>query len=82
MEEPTNDLRRIRVLDKRISQFELSRRSGVHPTRISLFESGKKTPSLSEMDRISAALGMVPEEIFGLDTVMRRLTPGRKKEAE
>lgn len=74
-----NDLRRIRILDKKISQFELSQRSGVHPSRVSLIENNLKTPSVNEMNRISDALGMVPEEIFGLDVVMKGLTASRKE---
>lgn len=77
-----NDLGRIRIFDKRISQFELSRRSGIHPSRVSLIENNKTTPSVSEMNRISEALGMLPEEVFGLDVVMNRLTGSRKKEAD
>jgi len=79
MEEPRSNLRKIRIFDKRISQWELSKKSGVHPSRISLFECGKKTPSLNEMDRIAAALGILPEEVFGLSVVMERLTASRKK---
>ncbi len=77
-----SELRRIRILDKKISQFELSRRSGVHPSRISLFEGGKMTPSIREMNRISEALGVVSEEVFGLDAVMNSLTASRKKDAK
>lgn len=82
MEESKSNLRKVRIFDKRISQWELSKKSGVHPSRISLFECGKKTPSLNEMNRISEALGMVPEEIFGLGAVMERLSGNRKREAE
>jgi transcriptional regulator with XRE-family HTH domain len=77
-----SNLKKIRIIDKNISQFELSRRSGVHPSRISLLENDLKMPSMSEAKRISEALGMLPEEIFGLDAVMRRLTASRKRETE
>jgi len=76
-----NDLKRVRIC-KELSQIELSRISKIHPSRISLVESGKATPSLSEMRRISEALGILPEEVFGLGEVMKRLTASRKKEAE
>jgi transcriptional regulator with XRE-family HTH domain len=78
MEEPMNDLRRIRI-DKRISQFDLSLKSRVHPSRISLIENNRTTPTGSEMNRISDALGILPEEVFGLDTVMRRLMPVERR---
>jgi transcriptional regulator with XRE-family HTH domain len=82
MERPMTDLRKIRVSEKRISQFELSQKSGVHPSRISLLENDLAMPSESEVRRISEALGMVPEELFGLDAVVRRLTASRKRENE
>ena len=77
-----SDLRRIRAIEKKISQFELSRKSGVHPSRISLLENGIAAPSENEMRRIAEALEMLPEEIFGLDAVVRRLSSGRKRENE
>ncbi len=75
-----SELKKIRIFEKKISQFELSRRSGVHPSRMSLIENSLTTPSTREMKRISEALDMLPEEVFGLDTVMKRLTASRKKE--
>ena len=77
-----NDLRRIRILDKKISQFEFSRRCGVHPSRISLIENNLTTPTANEMNHISESLGVIPEEIFGLDAVMNILTASRKKDAK
>lgn len=68
-----SDLRRIRVSEKKISQFELSQKSGVHPSRISLLENGRVAPSENEMRRIAEALEILPEEIFGLDPVVRKL---------
>lgn len=74
-----NDLRRIRMLDKKISQFELSRKSGVHPSRLSLIENERAIPSEMEIRHISEALEMQPEEIFGLETVITRLTASQKR---
>ena len=62
-----SDLKRIRIFDKKISQFELSRRSGVHPSRLSLLENDLTTPTANERKRISEALGMSAEEIFGAE---------------
>lgn len=76
------ELRKIRLLDKKISQFELSVRSGVHPSRISRIEAGLAKPNINEVRRLSEALGILPEEIFGLDAVVRILSPRRKKESE
>jgi len=76
-----SELKRIRI-GRELSQIELSRMSKVHPSRISLIESGSTTPTESEIRGISGALGVVPEEIFGLDVVMRRLTASRKEDAK
>jgi transcriptional regulator with XRE-family HTH domain len=75
-----SELKKIRTIDLGISQFELSQKSGVHPSRISLLENGLRMPTMNETKRISEALGMLPEEIFGPDAVMKRLTASRKKE--
>jgi transcriptional regulator with XRE-family HTH domain len=60
-----SELKKIRLFDKKISQFELSRRSGVHPSRLSLIENGLTVPTAGERKKISEAIGMPPEEIFG-----------------
>lgn len=60
-----SELKKIRLLEKMISQFELSRISGVHPSRISLIENNLTTPTMNEQKRIAEALGMSPKEIFG-----------------
>ena len=81
-EKPLSNLKRIRMFDRGISQFDLAQKSGIHPSRISLLESDSVMPSMNEMKRISEALGMLPEEIFGLSAITRRLTANRKKESE
>ena len=58
-------LKKIRLFEKRISQFELSRASGVHPSRISLIENDLTVPTANERKKISEALDMSPKEIFG-----------------
>ncbi len=68
-----NELKKIRMLDKEITQFELSRRSGVHPSRLSLIENKLTKPTANEVRRISEALGMLPEEVFGPGAVMGKL---------
>jgi transcriptional regulator with XRE-family HTH domain len=75
-----NQLKRIRI-KKKLTQFELSRRSRVHPSRISQLENNLTTPSTREIVRISQALRMLGEEVFGLDPVMRRLIASGKKKA-
>lgn len=60
-----NELKKIRILDKKISQWELSRRSGIHPSRLSLIENDLTTPTANERRAISEALGVPAEEIFG-----------------
>lgn len=76
-----NEFKKIRTIDLGISQFELSQKSGVHPSRISLLENGLRMPTMNETKRISEALGMLPEEIFGPDVMIKRLTASRKKES-
>ena len=58
-----SELRRIRE-EKRLSQLELSMRSGVSQTMISQVESGIKSPSLQLFLRLSTALGVMPEVII------------------
>lgn len=76
-----NELKKIRVFSGK-TQFELARLSRVHPSRISVLERGLAKPSICEMKRISETLSIMPEEIFGLDAVMEKLTASRKRETE
>jgi len=75
-----SQLKKIRTFDKGITQFELSRKSGVHPSRVSLLENELVTPTMNEAKSIAKVLGMLPEEVFGLDVVTKRLTASGKKE--
>ena len=52
-----------RVL-KKMSQEELAKESGVDRSYISQIESGKKTPSLSVLERIADALGCSLKDFF------------------
>lgn len=56
------DLRELRFR-KRISQWELSRTSGVHQSRISLIENCFSTPTNDEKNKLAKALGLKPGEI-------------------
>jgi transcriptional regulator with XRE-family HTH domain len=76
-----SELKKIRVFSGK-TQFELAQLSGIHPSRISVLERGLTKPSIHEMKRVSEALGVMPEELFGLDAVMNRLTASRKKKTE
>lgn len=55
------DLREARF-KKRISQWELSKRCGVHQSRISLIENGF-TPKKEEVERICEAIEVDPDKI-------------------
>ena len=46
-----------------VSQWELEMRSGVHQSRISLFENGLKSPKETERIKLAAALGLRPNDI-------------------
>lgn len=52
------------LLDHRLTQRELARRSGVHETRLSLMVNGRLVPSESEANRIAEALKRKPSELF------------------
>ena len=58
-------LKEIRIFEVRISQFELAKRSGVHPSRLSLIENDLTAPTENERKKISEALEMSLGEIFG-----------------
>ena|SRR5215469_9915178 len=48
-----------------ISQRELARRVSIDASLVSMFESGKRTPSLESLEKIASALG-VPFHLFTL----------------
>jgi len=58
-----NRLREVRVV-RRISQFQLRLSTGIHQSKISLFENGLILPRADERKRLAKALGVKPEEIF------------------
>lgn len=64
--EPGNPGLKIRVLRvvRQMNQLELSRRSGVAQSRISVLENGYANPSLRERRFLSAALGCDENELF------------------
>jgi predicted transcriptional regulator len=68
-----NKLKEIRTA-KGISQWKLAKDTNVPQSKISLFENGLIDLSKSEIERISDFFNMVPEELFGLEMVMTRLT--------
>jgi transcriptional regulator with XRE-family HTH domain len=80
-EKMMNELKRIRILNRKISQFRLSQICRVHPSRLSLLENNLTRPTFNEAKRISEALGLLPEEIFGPDAVIGKLT-AKEKEAK
>lgn len=46
-----------------VSQWQLEMRSGVHQSRISLFENGLKAPKEMEKVKLAAALGLGSNDI-------------------
>ncbi len=64
---------------KGMSQWKLAKEAGVNQSRISLIENDLVLPNTKEINRISAALNAQPEELFGLDAVMKRLVASRKR---
>ena len=59
-------LTRVRVLrrERGLTQQELGRRSGLSRSFLSQVENGKRVPSLSSLTRISAALDLMPIDVF------------------
>ncbi len=39
-----------------VKQYELAQQAGIHPSELSLIESGRALPSAEKLDRISRAL--------------------------
>jgi transcriptional regulator with XRE-family HTH domain len=46
-----------------VSQDELARRTGIHPTAIGRFERGDREPRLSSILRLARGLGVEPGEL-------------------
>lgn len=47
-----------------ITQEEVSRRSGVHPTEVSRIELGKRDPRVSTLRRLATAVEVSPGELL------------------
>lgn len=60
-------LRRIRE-QKRLSQAELAEKTGLQPSAISHFESGRRRPSIDNLMRLADALFITTDIILGRDT--------------
>lgn len=59
-----NRLRVVRA-EKRISQFRLRLETGIHQSKISLFENDLIAPTNDEKERLAKVLGVSVKEIFG-----------------
>jgi len=58
---------------RRLTQFELSERSGLSRQTISLFESGKRVPTLISLFQLSKGLNM--SSIRFLSLLMKKIEP-------
>jgi transcriptional regulator with XRE-family HTH domain len=67
-----DEMKKVRLFEKKVSQFELSRITRIHPSRISLIENDLVTPTSKERQLIAAALGADPEKLFGPDLEKRK----------
>jgi transcriptional regulator with XRE-family HTH domain len=63
-----------------ISQRELARRVSIDASLVSMFESGKRTPSLETLEKIAATLG-VPFHLFTLLATEPKNVQGADSEA-
>lgn len=52
---------------KGVTQTELAARIGVTAQAVSSFEKGTKEPKMEMVKRIAEALGITPNELFGID---------------
>ena len=57
-------LRRIRK-GKRLSQIKLGKKSGIHPSLISNYETDIKLPSLTSLEWLCKALGVTATDLLG-----------------
>lgn len=48
----------------RLTQEQVSERSGVHPTEVSRIERGERDPRVSTVIRLARALGKPPSELL------------------
>jgi len=54
---------KIKRIERGITQWELAKMIGIHPTTMSLFETGKIKPSKETLEKIAKILGCSPEEL-------------------
>ncbi len=57
------NLRRLRK-EREMTQEEVGRRSGVHPTEVSRIEAGKRDPQVSTVERLAKALGVSASDLL------------------
>lgn len=58
---------RLRIARKGLTQWELTLKTGISQTRISLIENGYVKPTEDEKVKIAEALGLKVEEVFPPD---------------
>ena len=67
LEEPTlAEIIKLRMYEMGLSQIELSRLLGIHPSRISEFLSGRKNPTFLQARAISSKLSIDPAIVLGV----------------
>jgi transcriptional regulator with XRE-family HTH domain len=56
----------LRVARERLglTQEEIGRRSGVHPTEVSRIEAGKRDPRVSTVERLARAVEVSPSDLL------------------
>jgi transcriptional regulator with XRE-family HTH domain len=58
--------------ERGLSQEEVAHLAGIHVTYLSGIERGKRNPSLKNLGRIAAALGVPVRELFSFDDLLNR----------
>jgi transcriptional regulator with XRE-family HTH domain len=69
-----NKLREVRII-KRISQFELRLKSGIHQSKISMIENNLMAATEEEKLKLAEALGVRPEKIWGKPKPIKNSIP-------
>lgn len=55
---------------KQVTQFQLRLKTGIHQSKLSLFENDLIAPREDEIKKLSRALGVKPEDLFPVENSM------------
>lgn len=70
------ELRRVMV-EKGVTQSELSKASGIGRSSICQYLAGKNIPEPDRVEQLARALGVNPEDLTDVPVIIRKQAPGR-----